>query len=91
MEAMKNLERLLKGLANKRRLAIIKLLLQEKELPVAEIADGIGLSFWSTSKHLNLLANLDVLAKEQRSLQMFYRLSSPPHPIVKLVAALFSN
>ena len=71
----KEIERGLKALANKRRLAIVRFIKNEKEAAVGEIADKINLSFKATSKHLNILSGADILEKEQRSLQMFYRLS----------------
>lgn len=58
------LERILKALANKRRLAIIQYLGQEKEATVGDIAEHIKLSFKATSKHLGILANVDIVEKE---------------------------
>ena len=68
---MKELERSLKALANKRRLAILKYLKQKKEAPVGEIAEAIKLSLRATSKHLGVLASVDIVEKDQRSLQIF--------------------
>lgn len=86
---MKDLERLLKALANRRRLAIIKYLKKKKEATVGDIADHIKLSFKATSKHLNILAMVDIVEKEQRSLQMWYRLSSQPHHVSKYISNSF--
>lgn len=83
---MKNLERMLKALANKRRLAIIKYLSKEKEATVTDIAYRIKLSFKATSKHLGVLSAVDIVEKEQRSLQMWYSLQSKLHPIVKYIS-----
>lgn len=77
---MKNLEKTLKALANRRRLAIIKYLKTNGEAPVGEIAQEINLSFKATSKHLGILAGVDIVERDQRSLQMFYRLSSVLNP-----------
>src|SRR3989338_6064659 len=88
---MKQLERIFKGLANRRRLAIIQLLSKKKELPVAEIAREIHLSFTSTSKHLGMLRQLDILDRRQESLTVYYRLASPLQPVVRLVLATISN
>lgn len=71
----KELERPLKALANKRRLAILAYLKKHKEASVGDIAEVIRLSFKATSKHLGLLTAADITDREQRSLQMFYRLS----------------
>ena len=83
---MKNLERLLKALANKRRLAIVAYLKKEKEAIVGDIAREIKLSFTATSKHLSVLAAADVVEKEQRGLQMWYRLSASRHGIVNHIS-----
>lgn len=72
----KELERFLKALANKRRLAIINFLKKAKEANVGEIAGQIHLSFKSTSRHLAVLAGVDILEKEQRSSEVFYRLNN---------------
>ena len=85
---MRRLEKTLKALANRRRLAILKYLKENKEAPVAEIAHEINLSFKATSKHLGILSAIDIIEKEQRSLQMFYRLSSNQDPAVKYIISL---
>ena len=86
---MRDLEKILKALANRRRLAIIKYLKKHREASVGEIAGAIKLSFKSTSKHLVILANVDILEREQRSLQMNYRLANPlpasARPIINLL------
>ncbi|MDO8471439.1 MAG: metalloregulator ArsR/SmtB family transcription factor [bacterium] len=83
---MKDTERILKALANKRRLAIVKFLKKRGEKTVGDIAEEIKLSFKATSKHLGVLFTSDIVEKEQRSLRMFYRLSSQPHHIAKYVS-----
>ncbi|MDP3052987.1 MAG: metalloregulator ArsR/SmtB family transcription factor [bacterium] len=85
---MCKLEKILKVLANRRRLAILKYLKENKEAPVAEIAQEIDLSFKATSKHLGILLAVDILEKEQRSLQMFYRLSGDQDSAVKYIVSL---
>jgi len=88
---MKKLERILKALANKRRLAILRYLKKEKEASVSAIADEIRLSLHATSKHLRILAAADIVEKEQRSLQMFYRLLSPQKSVIRDVISILSN
>lgn len=85
---MRELEKTLKALANRRRLAILKYLKENGEAPVAEIAGEIKLSFKATSKHLGILAALDILEKDQRSLQMFYRLAASQKLAVKQTLSL---
>lgn len=72
---MKDLEKILKAFANRRRLTILKYLKSVKEVSVGEIAGEIHLSFRATSKHLGILAAADIVEKDQRSLQVFYRIS----------------
>lgn len=83
MSEPKKLEKPLKALANRRRLAILKYLKENREASVADIADAINLSFKATSKHLAVLAAIDIIEREQRSLQMFYYISSTQTPAVK--------
>ena len=77
------MERLLKAVANQRRLAIIRLLKNKNELTVSEISSAIKLSFRSTSKHLAVLLAMDIVEKEQRSVEVFYRLSVAQEPVIK--------
>lgn len=88
---MKELEKILKGLASKRRLAIIRLLIKTKEMTVADIAEKIKLSFKSTSKHLGILHQLDILDRRQVNLNMYYRLSDSLPEIVRLLSRAISN
>lgn len=83
---IKEIERILKVLANRRRLAIIQYLRKNKEAKVGDIADEIKLSFKATSKHLGLLLNADIVEREQRSLQMWYTLSPTQNYIAKYIS-----
>ncbi len=85
---MQKLEKILKALANRRRLAILKYLKENKEASVAGIADEINLSFKATSKHLGVLSAVDIIEREQRSSQMFYRLSADREPPVKYIISI---
>ena len=85
---MRKLEKILKALANRRRLAILKYLKENKEASVAEIAEEINLSFKATSKHLSILSAVDIVEREQRSSRMFYRLSAEQKPPVKYIISI---
>lgn len=82
---MKESVQILKALANKRRLAIVKYLNHRREASVGEIAGAIKLSFRAISKHLGILSAVDIVEKEQRSLQMFYSLSQAIPRLAKQV------
>ena len=85
----KELEKILKALANKRRIAILKFIKKSGRASVGEIAGAIKLSFKATSKHLMILFNADILEKEQVSLTMLYFLQKNTNPIVlKILSTL---
>lgn len=71
----KDWEIVLKALANRRRLEILGFLKKAGEVTVGEIAEHINLSFKSTSRHLGILAYADVLNREQRGPEAYYRIS----------------
>lgn len=82
----KELERILKALANRRRLAILQFIHKKKEVSVGNIAEAIRLSFKATSKHLAVLSGADVLEKEQQGTRMIYRLATNmPEPARKIL------
>ena len=85
---MRKLEKILKALANRRRLAIIKHLKENREASVGGIADAIDLSFKATSKHLGILAAIDIIEREQKSSQMFYHLASQQESAAKHIISL---
>lgn len=68
----KEFEKVLKALANRRRLAILRYIREEREASVGQVAEHMCLSFKATSKHLALLVAAGILDKEQRSVQMFF-------------------
>ena len=75
----------MKAVANQRRLLILRLLMKNKEMNVAEIAGNIELSFKSTSRHLSQLAGLDIVGKDQKGLFMYYSVSKKHLPLVKFI------
>lgn len=83
---MKQLERILKAFANKRRLAIVRFLKRRKEATVGDIAAEIKLSFKATSKHLGVLMAADILEKEQRKLHVWYKIPPKPHPLITYIS-----
>jgi DNA-binding transcriptional ArsR family regulator len=68
-------ERILKSLANRRRIAIVRYLKKNKTATVGDVAEAIKLSFKATSKHLAILATTDILTREQQSVSMLYQIS----------------
>ena len=85
---MKEYEKTLKALANRRRLQIIKYLKDKKTATVTDIAGHIKLSFKSTSKHLAVLFGAGIVDKEQKNLSMFYSVAEPLSKLAKQVIGL---
>ena len=75
-----------KALSNINRIKIIKMLSTGKSFDVSEIAKELGIAVKSTSKHLIILQNLDILENEGKRGHVFYSLSkNPPADIMKAV------
>ena len=85
----KELESNLKALANRRRLAIVRFIKKKKEASVGDIAEEIKLSLKSTSRHLAVLFSAGLLEREQRSLQVFYKVAIDiAEPIRRIISIL---
>ncbi len=84
---MKEVEKQLKALANRRRLGIVKFLKPNNKAAVTDIAEHIKLSVRSTSKHLAILSAQDVVDKEQRGVIVYYRLASVQKPLVARIVS----
>ena len=82
------LERPLKALANRRRLAIVAYIKKHREAFVGEIADAVRLSLKATSKHLAVLYAADILEREQRSIHMLYRISKEMPEVARTLIAI---
>jgi ArsR family transcriptional regulator len=80
---MKDIEKIYKALANRRRLLILKYLKDRNEASVGDIARYLKLSFKSTSRHLAVLKAAEILDKEQKGLFIFYKLNPDSHTILK--------
>lgn len=84
----KELERTLKALANKRRLAILSYIKKQKEASVGEIADNVKLSLKAASKHLGILAAASIVDREQVVFQGIYRINDTLSEPARLILAL---
>ncbi len=84
----KKAEKILRALANARRIEIVKFLKRRKVAIVGEISEAIKLSFKSTSRHLTVLSSAGILDREQQSLFVHYRIASPMSSLSKAVYTL---
>lgn len=71
----KNLEKILKAVANGRRLMMIRILRDRKEMSVGDVASAVKLSFRATSRHLFVLFNADLLDRRPDGLMVYYKIS----------------
>lgn len=81
-------EKILKAMANRRRIKIIKYLGANKKASVTELSGYLKLSFKSTSKHLAVLKSADIVESEQVSLMYFYSLVYPINSLVKQLLSI---
>jgi DNA-binding transcriptional ArsR family regulator len=77
----------MKAFANRRRIAIVKLLKKGRPIPVTSIASEIKLSVKATSKHLSVLSAAGVVDREQKSVQIFYFLASDMPALARKIIA----
>ena len=75
IRSIRNLERSLKAIANRRRLCVLQLL-SRRAMSVIELSAELRLSFRSTSKHLQVLTQGGFVESEQIGRSMYYKLSN---------------
>jgi len=77
MSALKyrQLERVVKGFSNHRRLQILELLHREPELSVIEIADRIGGGYENTSDHIRKMAIAGLILKRNEGPAVLHKLT----------------
>lgn len=61
-----------KALGNVNRIKIIRMLKSGNEMSVSEISKELGISLKSTSRHLSILQNLELLESEGKNGFVFY-------------------
>lgn len=83
MQTAREVEKINKALANRRRLSILKYLRRVGNANVGDIAIEIALSFAATSRHLRILSAANVVEGEQVGLMVGYYLKDPIHKITK--------
>ncbi len=78
-EEILKLEKFLKTLANKRRLAVLKHLAKVKTATLSDLAEVAGISEKSMSKHLQFLDNVGLIEKTTSGVQVVCSLAHD-HP-----------
>lgn len=73
--AYRNLERIVKGFANHRRIEIMDVLKREPELSVDDIAERLGLGYENASDHLRKMAIAGLVAKRNEGTTVRHKLT----------------
>ena len=81
----RELERIVKGFANHRRLQVLKLLYQEPELSVQEISDKLKSAFKNISAHINKMAIAGLVMKRSEGNMVRHKLTNRGRTILKFV------
>lgn len=71
----RQLERIVKGYANHRRISMMQLLFDEPELSVQDIAVELKINIKTASEHLSKLAIAGLVLKRDRSNNVLHKLS----------------
>lgn len=79
-----------KALGNVNRIKVIKMLSASNQMSVTEISEKLGISLKSTSRHLSILQNLDILESEGRDGFVFYYISKKVPVDLRRAITLFS-
>lgn len=82
---MKKEVKILKALANEKRLEILKLLEKSPGLSLVEIAEKINLHFKSTSKHLQRLAEADLVKSNRDGVWVRFGLTEKVDQLLKKI------
>ena len=84
----RKLERVIKGIANHRRLQILELLSEEPELSVQEIAERLKSEMKNISAHITKMAIAGLLIKRSDSKSVRHKLTKRGEIILKFVRML---
>ena len=87
---MKNLEKILKVLADKNRMRIIALL-EKRKMCVCELAPILGITQPSVSRHLGKLKEIGLIEEEQDSFWTNYYLSKRDNMFVRTLLKDLAN
>jgi len=87
-KSYRQLERIVKGFANHRRIQILELLEREPELSVVEIAGKLNINFKTASEHIRRLAIAGLVLKRSEGNNVRHKLSDRGGSILKFLRIL---
>ena len=74
MDDLETTANVLKALANKNRLIILREIKQKKSITVGETAKILDITIAAASSHLQILEKAEILSRKKRGLNVTYRL-----------------
>ena len=87
-KSYRQLERIVKGFANHRRIQILELLEKEPELSVIEIAEKLEINFKTASEHIRRLAIAGLAFKKSDGINIRHKLTKRGEHILKFLRIL---
>ncbi len=87
-KSYRELERLVRGFANHRRIQILELLKDSPELSVDEIADRLSINFKTASDHIRRLAIAGLVLKRNEGNAVRHKLTVRAGSILKFLRTL---
>lgn len=84
----RQLERIVKGFANHRRIQIMELLKKHPELSVIEISEELNINFKTASEHIRRLAIAGLVMKRSDGVSVRHRLTDQGSNILKFLRTL---
>ena len=88
LKSFRQLERIIKGFANHRRIEILHLLFREPELSVAEISERLNVNFKTISEHIRRLNHAGLVLKRHEGAAARHKLTRQAFLILKFLRTL---
>ena len=88
MKTFRELERMVRGFSNHRRIEILELIRKEPELSVDEIADTLDINYKTAADHVRRLAIAGLLLKRSESVSVRHKLTKRAGYILKFLRTL---
>lgn len=84
----RELERLVRGFSNHRRIQIVQMLKKTPEMSVEEVADELDINFRTASEHLRRLAVAGLVMKRNDNTSVRHRLTSRGETVLLFLGTL---
>lgn len=88
VKSYRELERMVRGFANHRRIQILEMLKKKPEMSVDEIASFLDISYKTVADHVRRLAIGGLVLKRNQDVSVRHRLTERAEAILKFLRAL---